>query len=52
MRETSPAPFFGPFDDPARATGNEEEIMVEFRRVRDQIRARIAAFASVCKPDQ
>jgi arsenate reductase len=33
-----------PFDDPARASGTEEEIMAEFRRVRDQIRARIAAF--------
>jgi len=33
-----------PFDDPARATGSEEEIMHEFRRVRDQIRARITAF--------
>ena len=33
-----------PFDDPARATGSEEEIMAEFRRVRDEIRDRIAAF--------
>jgi len=30
-----------PFSDPARATGSEEEIMVEFRRVRDQIRQKI-----------
>jgi arsenate reductase len=33
-----------PFDDPAKATGTEEEIMAEFRRVRDQIKARIAQF--------
>jgi len=30
-----------PFDDPAKVTGSEEEIMNEFRRVRDQIRSRI-----------
>jgi len=33
-----------PFDDPAKALGTEEEIMLEFRRVRDQIRARIETF--------
>ena len=33
-----------PFDDPAKATGSEDQIMAEFRRVRDQIRARIEAF--------
>jgi arsenate reductase len=33
-----------PFDDPAKATGSKEEIMDEFRRVRDQIRTRIEAF--------
>ncbi len=27
------------FDDPSRTTGSEEEIMADFRRVRDQIRA-------------
>lgn len=27
-----------PFDDPAKATGSEEEIMQEFRRVRDEIK--------------
>ncbi len=32
-----------PFDDPAKATGTEEEIMAEFRRVRDEIRARVEA---------
>ena len=35
-----------PFDDPARATGSENQIMAEFRRVRDQIRARIEAFVA------
>ena len=30
-----------PFDDPAYATGTDEEIMGEFRRVRDEIVARI-----------
>lgn len=33
-----------PFDDPAKATGTEEEIMGEFRRVRDQIKSRIESF--------
>jgi len=33
-----------PFDDPAKASGNEEEIMAAFRRVRDQIRTRIETF--------
>ncbi len=28
-----------PFDDPYFATGSEEEIMAEFRKVRDQIKA-------------
>jgi arsenate reductase len=30
------------FDDPAHATGNDEEKMAVFRRVRDEIRQRIA----------
>ncbi len=33
-----------PFEDPAKATGTEEEIMAEFCRVRDQIRDRIKLF--------
>jgi len=33
-----------PFDDPASAVGSEAEIMVEFARVRDQVRSRIEAF--------
>ena len=35
-----------PFDDPAAAQGSEDERKAVFRRVRDQIRARIAQFAS------
>ena len=35
-----------PFDDPAKVIGSEEEIMAEFRRVRDQIKARIALYLS------
>ena len=27
-----------PFDDPAKATGSEEDVMAEFRRVRDEIK--------------
>jgi arsenate reductase len=33
-----------PFDDPAKASGSEAEIMAEFVRVRDQIRNRIETF--------
>ena len=33
-----------PFEDPAKATGTEEEIMKEFCRVRDLIRDRIELF--------
>lgn len=32
------------FDDPAKATGSEEEIMTSFRSVRDAIKARIEQF--------
>jgi arsenate reductase len=35
-----------PFDDPAHATGSEEEIMEEFRRVRDEIATRFRAYAA------
>lgn len=30
-----------PLEDPAKATGTEEEIMAEFRRVRDEVRERV-----------
>ncbi|REJ18606.1 MAG: arsenate reductase (thioredoxin) [Caldibacillus debilis] len=33
------------FDDPAKAEGSEEEVMQAFRRVRDEIGARIKRFA-------
>ena len=33
-----------PFHDPAGATGSEEEILGEFRRVRDEIKARIERY--------
>jgi arsenate reductase len=33
-----------PFDDPADATGNEEEIMPVYRRVRDEIGERFRIF--------
>jgi len=32
------------FEDPAEATGTEEEILEEFRRIRDKIRERMHAF--------
>ncbi len=35
-----------PFDDPAKATGTEDEIMAAFRRVRDEIRARVEALVT------
>ena len=34
------------FDDPAHATGSEEEIMTVFRRVRDEIRRVLEAYAA------
>ena len=35
-----------PFDDPAHATGTEEEILAEFRRVRDEIQITFLAYAA------
>lgn|SRR5690606_20814372 len=35
-----------PFDDPAHATGTEEEQMEVFRRVRDEIKAVFSAYAA------
>ncbi len=34
------------FDDPAHATGTEEEVLVQFRRVRDEIRKVFEAYAA------
>ncbi len=33
-----------PFDDPADATGTDDEKMIVFRRVRDEIKAKIEAY--------
>ena len=35
-----------PFDDPAAATGSEEEILAVFRRVRDEIRQQVEGLLS------
>lgn len=35
-----------PFDDPAHATGSDEEVLAEFRRVRDDIRSVFGAYAA------
>ena len=37
------------FDDPAHATGSEEEVLDVFRHVRDQIRLVFAAYAAGCR---
>lgn len=40
-----------PFEDPAAATGSEEERLATFRRVRDAIEARVRAWVQeVCHP--
>ena len=36
--------LFWPFDDPAAATGTEEEKLAKFRQVRDKIEARLLAW--------
>ncbi len=38
--------FHWPFDDPAHATGTEEEQMAVFRRVRDEIKAKFETYAA------
>ena len=35
-----------PFDDPARTEGDEEDQMVVFRRVRDEIKVKFEAYAA------
>jgi arsenate reductase len=35
-----------PFDDPAHATGTEDEQLADFRRVRDEVRAVFQAYAA------
>ena len=36
-----------PLEDPARATGSEDEIMAEFRRIRDEIRERVTELMDI-----
>lgn len=38
-----------PFDDPARARGTEEQIMEQFRKVRDEIRAHVETLVQEIK---
>ena len=40
------ARFHWGFDDPAHAQGTEEQILNEFRRVRDEIKARFSAYGA------
>jgi arsenate reductase len=40
-----------PFDDPARASGSEEEKLAVFRRVRDEMRAAILETFALTEPD-
>ena len=40
------ARFHWGFDDPAHAQGTEEQVLDEFRRVRDQIKAQFTAYAA------
>jgi arsenate reductase len=36
--------LYWPFDDPAAATGSQEEVLAMFRRVRDEIEAKVKAW--------
>jgi arsenate reductase len=38
------------FDDPARATGSDEEIMAAFRRMRDEIKVKLLDFFAGTQP--
>ena len=40
------ARYHWPFDDPAHATGTEEEILSEFRRVRDEIKVKFSIYGA------
>ena len=40
-----------PFDDPAHVTGSEDEVMSQFRRVRDEIRRVFEAYAAGRRDD-
>jgi len=41
-----------PFDDPADATGTEEEILTVYKRVRDEIKEEFAQFYNEIKDNQ
>ena len=41
---------FWPFDDPARFTGTDEQVLSEFRRIRDEIQGKIEAWLSSGAP--
>ncbi|MCI0361284.1 MAG: arsenate reductase ArsC [Planctomycetaceae bacterium] len=43
--------LFWPFDDPARLTGDDDQIQAGFRRVRDQIADRVDAWLSSLPKD-
>ena len=38
------------FDDPSRLTGSDEEVLPEYRRVRDEIRARLTDYLTGVHP--
>jgi hypothetical protein len=38
--------YIGPFDDPAHATGTDEEILHQFRRVRDEIKEKFTLYGA------
>ena len=40
-----------PLEDPARATGTEEEIRTEFRRIRDEIQERVTELMELASHD-
>lgn len=40
-----------PLDDPAKATGDEEEIMAEFRATRDEVRRRVQSLLALLQQD-
>ena len=44
-----PTKIHWPFDDPAKAEGTESSILEEFRRIRDEIRAVVSAYAQGLK---
>ena len=47
--KTQSVRFHWRFDDPAKATGSEEQILCEFERVRDEIKQKLLAYAEDIK---